>query len=80
MIYQNVAIARMKGNAPITNGLHNVPTIMNMDFAGTVKMMLNCVNGVAAAVHVALMAIIVANYTCLEIKIAIAMIVGNNGN
>lgn len=74
MIYQNVAIVA-KGNVPTVNGLHNVQPVMNMDFVGTVKIMLNCVDRVAAAVNVALIAIIVANHICLQIKIA--MIVGN---
>ena len=51
------------------NGLHNVQHVMNMDFARTVKMMLNCVNGVAAAVNVALIAITVANHDGLELGI-----------
>ena len=60
-MYRNVANVR-KGNVLIVSGLYNAQPVMNMDFAPTVKIMLNHVYGVEAAVNAARMVIIVVNH------------------
>jgi len=53
---------------------------MNMDFVGIVKIMLNRVNGVEAAVNADLMVTIVANHIiCMQIKIVVIVVIVIDG-
>jgi len=62
------------------SGLYNVQPVMNMDFVGIVKIMLNRVNGVEAAVNADLMVTIVANHIiCMQIKIVVIVVIVIDG-
>ena len=77
--YQNV-VSVMKGNVLIVSGRYNALPVKNTDFVPTVKIMLNRVNGVVAAVNAVLMAIIVVNHIiCMQIKIVIVVTVMIDG-